>query len=92
MAKLKSSAVAEVSDFSAVKGMSLCTVVLAEIRAASVRSVTRGEEAAVLSSHTGAGLSGERGWCTRQRKNSFGPCHGAGEVGLMVIWADGLNV
>lgn len=59
MAKVKSSAVAEVSDFSAVKGMSLCTTVVAEIRAASVRSATRGLETAVLSSQTEAELSGE---------------------------------
>lgn len=42
--KLKSSAVADVSVFSAKMG--LCTVATAEIRAASVRSITRGGEAA----------------------------------------------
>lgn len=42
--KLKSSAVAEVSKFSATMG--LCAVVIAEVSAASVRSVTRGGEAA----------------------------------------------
>lgn len=36
---LKSSAVAEVSDFSATMG--LCAIVIAEVRAASVRSATR---------------------------------------------------
>ena len=45
--KLKSSAVAEISNFSATMG--LCTVVIAEVRAASVRSVTKGGRAAVWS-------------------------------------------
>ena len=42
--KLKSSAVAGVSDLSVTTG--LCAIVIAEIRTASVRSVTRGGEAA----------------------------------------------
>lgn len=84
--KLKSSALREISDFSAY--MRLCAIVIVEERAASVRSVIRGEAAlqpsrqeAVLSFQRGVGAQGQ---CSRQCRNPFGSCHGAGEVGLMI--------